>query len=182
MGESRNYVRTTISVHPDIKDQMDAVQEEVNWSAVASRAFENQLAEIAARKEKKDMKDIVTRLRASKRQAEDAQYKAGSEAGREWAGDTAEADDLQRLERWADHTRNDEDWDALFAQGNSRDGEIAEHVVSAIWADEEPDYYSVKEFWEQALGDDTSAKDDPSFVKGFVEGALALWDEVKNQL
>ena len=44
---------------------------------MACRAFEDKLAEIATQKEKKDMSDIVTRLRASKRQAEDAQYKAG---------------------------------------------------------------------------------------------------------
>jgi hypothetical protein len=162
------YARTTISLPPEVKAQMEMVEEPVNWSAVACRAFEDKLAEIAAQKEKKDMSDIVARLRASKRQSEDTHYKEGFEVGREWAGDTAEAEELQRLESFAEDRVQYRDWDANL-------------VVSAVWPDED-DRYAVENFWEQALGDNTSAKDDSSFVKGFVEGALALWHEVKKQL
>jgi hypothetical protein len=184
MPDTEKYARTTISVPPALKEQMETVETSVNWSALACRAFEDKLAEIAAHKEKKDMNDIVTRLRASKRQAEDAQYKAGAEAGREWAGDTAEADELQRLERWSAETRQHWGWDKLFTEGNGSDSPVAELVVSTVWPDADGNYgySSVQDLWEQALGDNTSAKDDPSFVKGFVEGALALWDEVKDQL
>jgi len=167
MPDDKN-ARTTISLPPEVKEQMEAVGKLVNWSAVACRAFEDKLAEIAAQKEKKDMHDIVTRLRASKRQSEDAHYKEGFKIGREWAGDTAEAEELQRLESFAEDRVQYRDWDANL-------------VVSAAWPDED-DRYAVENFWEQALGDNTSAKDDPSFVKGFVEGALGLWHEVKKQL
>jgi hypothetical protein len=183
MPDTEKYARTTISVPPELKEQMEAVEISVNWSALACRAFEDKLAEIAAHKEKKDMNDIVARLRASKRQSEDEHYKEGFEAGREWAGDTAEAEDLQRLERWASETRQRyPGWDRLFTIGDGTDTPVSYLVVKAAWSEEDIDGYSYENFWEQALGDNTLAKDDPSFVKGFVEGALALWDEVKDQL
>jgi hypothetical protein len=180
MAETTKYARTTISVPPDLKERMDSVQESVNWSALACRAFEDKLAEIAVHKEKKDMSDIVTRLRASKRQAEDTQYKAGAEAGREWAGDTAEADDLQRLERWKE--RCGWEWEQCFDNNPTRSCTVAELVAENVWPDEDRNVPPANEFWERALGEDTSETDNPSFVKGFVEGALALWDEVKAQL
>jgi hypothetical protein len=159
---------------------MEAVEVPVNWSAVACRAFEDKLAEIATQKEKRDMTDIVARLRASKRQSEDTHYKEGFEIGREWAGDTAEADDLQRLERWKE--RCGWEWGECFDNDPRRSCTVADLVAQNIWPDDDLTLPSSDEFWEQALGDNTSAKDNPSFVKGFVEGALALWDEVKDQL
>jgi hypothetical protein len=38
------------------------------------------------------------------------------------------------------------------------------------------------EFWQFALGEDTSTDEDPAFVMGFADGLLALWDEVKDHL
>jgi hypothetical protein len=91
-------------------------------------------------------------------------------AGRQWAAYTAEARELERLENFAEDTRQGQcqDWDA--------------NLVGEAIRPEEDDGYAIENFWEQALGDNTSAKDNPSFVKGFVEGALALWGEVKKQL
>jgi len=181
MPDTEKYTRTTISVPPALKEQMETVEASVNWSALACRAFEDKLAEIAARKEKKDMSDIVTRLRASKRQAEDTQYKAGAEAGREWVTDTAEADELSNLERW--HNRLGQDVHAVFddlAWGRAYSS--AELVAFAVWPDRDEDRSAAEEFWGQCLGDETAAADNSQFVRGFVDGALALWDEVKDQL
>ena len=44
------HARTTISVPSELKARMDAVDESVNWSAVACQAFELKLAEITKRK------------------------------------------------------------------------------------------------------------------------------------
>jgi hypothetical protein len=49
------FFRTTITVPADLKRRMDAVKEEVNWSALAASAFEAKLAEIAKKKEIKKM-------------------------------------------------------------------------------------------------------------------------------
>ena len=55
--------RTTISVPLELKKRMDKVKEDVNWSALACRAFEQKLAEVASKKENKTMNDVITRLR-----------------------------------------------------------------------------------------------------------------------
>src|SRR3954447_17485852 len=90
-------MRTSISVPPDLKARMDAVAEPVNWSAVACRAFESELAEIVKRKGVRDMKDVIQRLRASKRQSDDGLYHRRNDAGVERAKDKAEALHLERL-------------------------------------------------------------------------------------
>ena len=160
MPETEKYTRTTISVPPALKEQMEAVETSVNWSALACRAFEEKLAELAAHKEKKDMRDIVTRLRASRRQAEDAQYKAGAEAGREWVEDTAEADELVRLERWK--TAAKWEWDHIFGGDPNRNYSAAEQVAFVIWPEHDGNYTMSQVFWERALGDGASGMEDPN--------------------
>src|SRR5262249_7379637 len=108
MGKRRAF-RTTITVPPDLKDRMDKVQEDLNWSAIACKAFEEKLAEIASRKVSKTMSDVVQRLRTSKMRAEDEQYREGEKEGRHWAEHDAEADELTRLERYRDQLGRD--WD-----------------------------------------------------------------------
>jgi hypothetical protein len=53
--ENQRSFRTTITVPADLKRRMDAVTEEVNWSALAASAFEAKLTEIAKKKEAKKM-------------------------------------------------------------------------------------------------------------------------------
>lgn len=45
--------RMTISVPGNLRERMQAVTEDVNWSAIASRAFEAAIAQIEARKQVK---------------------------------------------------------------------------------------------------------------------------------
>lgn len=73
--------RTTISLPDDLKARMDEVDQPVNWSAEAAKCFEKLLGEIAARKPKKDMSDIIARLKASKLEGEDESYKLGKKPG-----------------------------------------------------------------------------------------------------
>jgi hypothetical protein len=181
MPDEIKSARTTISVPRQLKARMEAVAEPVNWSALACRAFEAKLAEIAAKKEQKSMDDIITRLRASKWRVENEQYQQGDAAGRDWVKDLAEADELRRLERWK--AEMGQYWAGCFTGDDQNCAySAAEQVVFTVWPEHDGDRAVVRDFWEQALGDDTSAADDPQFVKGFVEGALALWDEVKDQL
>src|SRR5260370_8114024 len=83
--EMAKSYRTTITIPSDLKARMDAIGEEVNWSAVASRAFEARLAEIISKRGAKKMEDVVTRLRASKNKAQDEAKTRGIEAGEERA-------------------------------------------------------------------------------------------------
>jgi hypothetical protein len=75
----RRTVQTSISIPSHLRSRMDAVDEQVNWSAIACQAFEQKLAEINKRKELRDISDVVIRLRASRRQFENEQYQAGHE-------------------------------------------------------------------------------------------------------
>ena len=172
--------RTTISIPRQLKARMEAVTEPVNWSALACRTFEAKLAEIAAKKEQKSMDDVVTRLRASMRRAEDEQYRQGEQCGREWVEDRAEADELIRLERWK--AKMGWEWAQFFADDPNGAYSVAELVVFVIWPEDDGDRSNAQSFWEGVLGDDISTADDPQFVKGFIEGALDLWDQVKNKL
>ncbi len=58
----------------------------------------------------------------------------------------------------------------------------AELVAWAIDPEWEESLAAAEEFWEQRLGDEVRVADDPQFVRGFVEGALELWREVKDKL
>jgi hypothetical protein len=179
MVDESKSARTTISMPRQLKEQMDAVTEPVNWSALACRAFEAKLAELAAKKEQKDMKDVITRLRASKRRVEDEHYHQGEKAGREWGESDAEVDELANLQRW--YARLGRDVDAVFGDDAwGRAYSSAELIAFAAWPERDGDRSAAEEFWNQCLGDDANLADDPQFVKGFVEGALELWDEVKD--
>jgi hypothetical protein len=188
-----NTVRTSISVPVDLKARMDAVEESVNWSAVDCQAFENTLAEMIRRKGARDMEDTIRRLRASKKQADDERYTEGFEAGREWAASTAEAPELERLEKFRDDHRRRDEWRdrRWFSNGEDTDYTPGERLYSIIDSEEgglrynERDglRYASQEFWEAALGDKAEKLTViPSLVRGFAEGALVIWDEVKNKL
>ena len=180
MAKKLPIFRTTISISGELKKRMDAAGEDVNWSAVASRAFEAELFEIAAKKGRPPMADVVQRLKASMEQAEERQYHEGKEVGRGWAESDAEADELIRLERI--YNRSGTDWSRLFDTGQGVAYGASERVYFWIDPDNDGDRHAAASFWEGALGDDVKKAQDDSFVRGFCEGALELWDEVKGQL
>ena len=127
------------------------------------------------------MDDVITRLRASKRRVEDEQYHEGEKAGREWAESDAEADELRNLDRWVSRLGHELDTvfvDDTWGSAYSR----AEQVAFVVWPEHDGDRRVAETFWEERLGDDTSAADNPHFVRGFVDGALDLWHKVKDQL
>jgi hypothetical protein len=170
------HARTTITVPADLKARMEAIEGLVNWSALACQAFEHKLAELIKQRGSKNMTDVVNRLRASKQKLENKQYQDGYAAGREWAKDTAEAQELINLEYNRDQLA--EAWDdwwqspprpaswrflACLAKGNY-------HGSNS----------DVRSFWEHhGFEEDEPATD---FVRGFAEGALSVWSEVKDQL
>jgi len=177
--QSGNIFRTTISVPVDLRKRMNAVKD-VNWSAVACRAFESELAEIASRRVKKTMEDLIQRLRASKQESGNEQYKQGDAIGEEWATSVAEAQELGRLERLRD--RAGRDWSQCL-HGPSAPLSTAEWLYVAMHP-EDADRSDAQYFWESAIVDDAweSLVEDVSFLDGFVHGALRVWLEVKDQL
>lgn len=174
-------VRTTISVPADLKARMDAVGEPVNWSAVACQAFALKVAEITARKGVKTMSDVVARLRASKQQHEDATFRRGVEAGEEWAKGHAEAAQLERLERLNESEHGD--LRGVFLASETSAYGPGEHFYFLIEPEDTGSRTAARDFWSNWVSDDDFVlPSDPDFVRGFAEGALNVWFEVKDQL
>ncbi len=187
--KSSTVIRTTISVPQDLKKQMEAISEPVNWSGVACDAFRVKLAEISRKKENHEMSDVIERLRASKRESQGAEYQHGSSCGQDWARNWAEAVELERLERLHDERsdgRRSCNWNDFFDStvGTFRYS-TAERLYFDIHPEVEEDWEQAREFWEVAVGHDGEAKallESDDFLRGFAEGALDVWLAVKDQL
>jgi hypothetical protein len=179
-----NTHRTTISIPLELKARMDAVVEDINWSELACRAFEQKLAEITSTKGVKDMKDVAIRLRASKHKLSGVRYKDGFRAGQRWAKDTADAEELERLEG-VRNCRSPGEW-ASWWHIKTRGGiGPCDRFIHAITPPhpEAGGREVVGNFWEGHGGFDWEERSfDGDFVQGFAEGALDIWDRVKDEL
>ena len=180
--------RTTISIPDHLKAQMDE-WEGVNWSGVAQVAFQKVIQHETAKNkllEDGDMSAVVQRLRNSREEfdetLEDKIREQGVEAGAEWAkrradysqlASLAQTCDLQDADAAAEHFQT-----AIVGYGLSRD-EIAAAIAEA-------NMESPKQFWEFEIGLDGEdyllAASNSTFRSGFVEGALAVWGEVADQI
>jgi hypothetical protein len=187
-------VRTTISIPASLKARMDAVDEPINWSAVAATAFERRLAEVITKRGAKDMQEVLARLRASKAKAVNQTLSLGIAMGERWAKQTASWDQLRRLddsflqlgqdmvesvirEEYPNSGSSVEPWQIIFNW--TADDSLMHDRTAAItfWSmvDE-----SLKFWHPTGLGSGTPFAAD--FLIGFVEGALKIWIEVKDQL
>jgi hypothetical protein len=187
--QSGNIFRTTISVPVDLKERMDAVKDQVNWSAIAVRAFEQKLAEIASRKKKKTMDDMIQRLRGWIIQRQNEDYQAGHEDSQEWGKHSAGVRDLERVEKLVlDVNRIYEGGLGQFLRecaalaGVAGAYTVGERVYFQMFPEHQDDHTAAASFWEAALGNDSGKTENPDFVRGFIEGAKELWDTVKDRL
>lgn len=175
--------RTTVSIPSDLKARMDAVTEPVNWSSVAARAFEEKLAEIASRKQEKNMSDVMQRLRASKLRGQDERTKAGHTAGVAWARSSAEVSQLESLSAFLERLDGEPSGrDEFFSDyyGSSAFS-TAERLFKKIEVNEyeKNDRGAAAAFWKDVAGEE---KLDDAFLRGFAEGVESFWVEVRDQL
>lgn len=177
----RSTTRSNLSIPVELKARMDAVDEPVNWSAVACRAFELKLAEIDSRREVKSMDDVINRLRASKQQSDEVVHEEGHEAGRQWAMTRAEAIELERLEELYDRWRSD--LDRLWNPSPRDAYGPGEAFVFTINPEHDGDRKAAEDFWEERLGEYwESFVFQDGYVQAFAEGALGIWRDVKAKL
>lgn len=164
--------RTTISLPDELKARMDAASEPVNWSQIASLAFEKKLGEIATRKRNEDMDDVIQRLRASRIDCQDAEEKDGYETGKRWARRSAKWTELENLESALEDDRfwyclpNHLGWAGIVLGAMKPRGieDMNSSEVSSWWSE---------------LG-----SDDPSelWLHGFCDGAMEVFDAVKDKV
>lgn len=173
--------RVTMSVSDSLKKRMGKAKQHVNWSEVAQAAFERKLGELAQQKEIKKMSDVIERLRASKLEGDSETEKQGRIDGREWAKHRATALELQLLAK-AHRDTDDRTWLAIF--DGFECGQPGETLFRMLLQtpDEEFDYRDSQEFWDAASGEGSKLPDDAAYVMSFADGAVAVWNEVADQI
>jgi hypothetical protein len=185
MGEPQGFTRTNVSLPRALKARMDAVKSPVNWSAVAAQAFEAKLLELESTKEVKGMDDVIARLKAAAELEGNEEYQDGFKAGQEWAKKVARPKELKRIAKHiAEYTIDLVAgwwWDVDSPAWSAPFGAV-DYFVFAAWPQRYDDRDAPKEFWEQALGDDAHRIDDADFFRGFGEGAVEIWEQVKDEL
>jgi hypothetical protein len=175
-------VRQNIAIPANVKRRMDRVREPVDWSAVAAQAFEAKLDELAAGIEGRMLHEVIERLRASKAQLQNGDFREGRIAGRKWAEKHADARQLLRLARWRDRTGHA--WEDCFITVRGQ-AFCAGEIFAGTIIGEDANRQSMRDFWTSALPNYDKrhgryTNDD--FVRGFAEGALDVWDRVKDKL
>jgi hypothetical protein len=168
--------RTTISIPDDLKDRMDRVKEDVNWSGIAADAFESKLNDIARKRTEKSMETVIARLRASKIEAGLDLYTLGHKDGIKWASEVAEYAELRRLERF--------DVVDMVERFHKRTDSVtwAELVAFSVMAnDRRRSHTEARGFWANIV--DPKHMDErlksPEFLRGFVHGAVEVYEQVK---
>jgi hypothetical protein len=156
---------------------MEAVRGQVNWSAVASSAFEAKLLELelASKRGKMDKSDIVKRMKAAQ-ETDTEDYEDGKAAGRAWASERAAPKELRRLEKHIEKFAGE------FTVWYDVDSfEAADEVLFAM-RPKLRNAATTWEFWQDAIGDEWKRIEDAEFLHGFGDGALEVWEQVSREL
>jgi hypothetical protein len=182
MGDSQGVIRTNISVPRELKARMDAVQERVNWSAVATEAFQAKLRELESMKEVRGMDDVIERLKAAEEVDQNETQQAGFKEGAAWARKQARPRQLRLLKEIADDAYGLESHYAIFDSANNPD--LARSLFQKLNPTQTDfDRADVEAFWERIL--DSGGADrinDYHFALGFISGAMDVWEKVKDRL
>ncbi len=186
MSESHTFARTTISIPRALKRRMDEVEGPVNWSGVAAAAFEAKLKELQSRMEAKSVEEAVRRLRAAAELEANEDYQDGLQAGRDWAMEAATPKQLRRIADYLERDRRESPgipwWDVDQHRRTGAPIGVAERFVAVARPGREADGGAAQEFWEEALGDDAPRVGDADFLRGFGEGAVEVWNQVRDRL
>jgi hypothetical protein len=134
------------------------------------------------RKEKKDMTEVVSRLRASLRKNELQSFRDGYAAGTEWAKNRAEAMQLKRLHDWRKEIQTGEKIPLNEFFIPSQPSVISLLTAKKIVGNQNFGQEAAEAFWENALGKDSCHQLDRDFLRGFVEGAADIWASVRRQV
>lgn len=203
------YARTTITVPRKLKARMEEVGGRVNWSAVASEAFESRLSELEVPEttmpELPDRDDALERLRRLKNEPESPRQGTSGRAyllGKRWAMADAHPNELQRLHefchrsgfnpplgKWKTGFHDRREVKQLFRDltlsilgYKDRASSIAEARLYPADIEEVRD--QMKPFWEERVGVtlDLRYRHGPEFLRDFTQGAIDFWQEAKEYL
>lgn len=186
MSEPRTSVRMNISIPADLKREMDASSGDVNWSSVAAGAFRDKLQQLRAHQGVTTMDDVIARLKAANELDADQDYAAGQQAGEEWAKRHARPKELRRLQKCVEESDGNGAGDAAGYIALCNNGRNRGHVwdlAADVSGDRSISAREVEVFWEECLGEDEAALvHEPAYGRGWVEGALRVWQTVQDSI
>lgn len=154
--------RVTVYVPDDLKAEMDAAGDDLNWSNIAQGAFRDAITSNRLKHGVKDMSDVIERLRASKRRVQAEERAYGQEAGKKWAAEYAEYDELERL--MAASLIDTVDLQTFMKCYDPQD-----NLCASEWED----------LWQAWWG---AASPSKTALAGFVEGAVEVFEAVQDKL
>lgn len=155
--------RVTVYVPDTLKGLMDPLGDRVNWSNVAQTAFQAEVQRYFFLKEI-NMQSVIERLRSSKEQYEAGQFEAGKSYGTKWAMENASYDQLKRLSSF----------DLEEGYADNLVGAFEKHMNNDF------SYRNLEDgFWATEDGYQPPSDE---YLRGFVEGAQTIWEEVEDQL
>jgi len=122
----------------------------------------------------------IERLRKSNEERKQQLYNRGLESGKLWAETIAEADELIRLERLLTTGRSE--WDCQL-EGEGMAYSAAESLYFEINPENDGSRQASRDFWFANAGDGNARViDEADFTRGFADGALQTWEEIKPSL
>jgi hypothetical protein len=191
------FVRKTITVPVEIAVEMGKTAE-VNWSQVASKAFELELKRKNYEQEQTKLVNVVNRLRESKNKSDDSPYAKGKVAGELWAREYAQYEELKRLatldpmgsepylsERWGDKPRTVQLM--IWMLGPNHPFNRVD-IVKMSMAElkrlqkENPTSWDPVRKLMFAVENQHELFEDRAFVQGLIEGARSIWLQVKDEV
>lgn len=137
---------------------------------LALQAIEEKLEKALKQPNPTTMK-IIDRLKKTVKDTANQDYTQGFDSAKEWASETATARELKNLESGIEAHRPYEN--VLFQNERSLASEIEGKPFNST--------YDSDDFWNNVFGDEIPEMS-PDFLRGFAEGALSIWKEVKHQL
>lgn len=171
------FERVTITVPGDLRKRMQKAAEPVNWSAVATKAFEDKLAEVAAKKDTQSLDDAVQRMRASRLASADGAYSEGFERGREFVTQDADWQFCEGLKvalaEWTDAR-----W--AQAQQDGGAGAALEIVLRRVDPQRFKTAKAVRSFLVDHVGDHVPSA--AQFARGWCEGALSCFRQIEERV
>lgn len=180
------YARFSILLPDSLKRKMDAVTEPIDWSAIAARAFESRVKELEFNKEC-EIDGAVARLREQKQQRENIIFKDGYKAGRIWALKSANIRQLQNLHGYFDELMKAATglWAYLFETTAGQPGLAEWRIYCKIEPEFSGDSEASSNFWANFKVKESCLDEGylhTEWVRGFAEGALAIWNSIKDKL
>lgn len=169
-----------VPIDETLKKRMDREQEE-NWAQVATRAFEQRLAELFQKRTLTDMDAAIQRLRASRQDSDQSANGEGYRAGRRWAESAASFDQLKRLCELTDQLDSGHagSWRDLFAN-NDVNALSTSDIVACYIQGQPPNRDLARDFWRSTL--ERFAPPEPEFLHDFAEGATEIYHAVADKL